>query len=353
VKEVEANFSQLTKVFREELVLCGVHEGEFVVVASQPESRAGYVDAFLAAIKSLGAHGVNLQFPGVRHAQLPYLGRQTEDVDVFIDTVPHAMETLKKANMVVDVTAEGLVHTKARAVTLNNGARMLMVWEKLEVLERMFPRESLRKRVETSIDMLKQTKSMRVTSSAGTDISVSLVEDTPIIGQYGYTDQPGRWDHFAGGFVAFYPTEETVNGRIVLDVGDILLPLNRYVASPIDITIEKGFITDIKGEGLDAMLFKQYFESWKDKDVYGTSHFGWGLDENALWEALSFYGNETYGMDARAFAGNFMWSTGPNAHIKRFTKCHYDIPMRNCTIALDGKEIIKNGIIIEPSISIS
>lgn len=349
---MQSNFSQLVKLFREELVLCGVREGEFVVVASQPESREGYVDAFLAAIESLGAHGMNLQFPGIRHAQLSYLGRQTQDVDSFIETVPQAMENLKKANMVVDVTAEGLVHTKARAVTLNNGARMLMVWEKAEVLERMFPRESLRKRVETSIEMLKQTKQMRVTSAAGTDISVNLVKDTPIIGQYGYTDQPGRWDHFAGGFAAFYPVEESVNGRIVLGVGDILLPLNRYVTSPIDITIEKGFIKDIKGEGIDTFLFKQYFESWKEKDVYGTSHFGWGLDENALWEALSFYGNETYGMDARAFAGNFMWSTGPNANVNRFTKCHYDIPMRNCTIALDGKEIIKEGTIIEPKIKI-
>jgi 2,5-dihydroxypyridine 5,6-dioxygenase len=350
VNKMLPNITQLTKMFRDELVLCGVKENEFVVVASQSESRKGYVDAFLAAIESLGAHGMNLQFPGIRHAHLPYHGRQTEDIDIFIETVPMAMETLKKADLVVDVTAEGLVHTKARAVTLNSGARMLMVWEKPEILERMFPRESLRKRVEKSMEMMKQTDTMRVTSPSGTDISLRLGNNTPIIGQYGYTDQPGRWDHFAGGFAAFYPLEETVNGRIVLDTGDILLPLNRYVSSPIHITIQKGFITDLKGEGLDTLLFKKYFEAWKDKEVYATSHFGWGLDENALWEALSFYGNETYGMDARAFAGNFMWSTGPNAHVKRYTKCHYDIPMRNCTIALDGKEIIRNGIIIDPAI---
>jgi len=347
------NFKELTKLFRDELVLCGVHEGEFVVVASQAETREGYVDAFLAAIESLGAHGMNLQFPGFRHAQVAYKGRQTQDIDNFIDSVPHAMETLKKADMVVDVTAEGLVHTKARAITLNNGARMLMVWEKAEILERMFPRESLRTRVEKSMDMMKQAETMKITSNSGTNISLNLGSDTPIVGQYGYTDQPGRWDHFAGGFAAFYPVEESVNGRIVLDVGDILLPLNRYVTSPIDITIEKGIITDIKGEGIDTFLFKQYFESWKDNEVYYTSHFGWGLDETALWEAISFYGSETYGMDARAYAGNFMWSTGPNARKKRYTKCHYDIPMRNCTIELDGKEIIKEGIIIEPSLKLS
>ncbi|WP_301169448.1 leucyl aminopeptidase [Brevibacillus nitrificans] len=347
------NMTQLTKLFYDELVLCGVRQGEFVVVASQPESREGYVEAFLSAIESLGAYGVNLQFPGIRHAHLPYIGRKTQDIDMYIDSVPQAMETLKKADMVVDVTAEGLVHTKARAVTLGSGARMLMVWEKAEILERMFPRKSLRKRVETSMDMLRQASSMRVTTAAGTDITVQLTKETPLIGQYGYTDQPGRWDHFASGFVAFYPATPTVNGRVVLDAGDILLPLNRYVSSPIDITIEKGFITDIKGEGLDTLLFKQYFESHHDNNVYGTSHFGWGLDETALWEALNFYGNETYGMDARSFEGNFMWSTGPNAYEKRFTPCHYDIPMRGCTIELDGKEIIKEGKMIAPELKLS
>lgn len=346
------NSTQLTKLFKDELELCKVKPGEFIVVASQPESREGYVDAFLAAIESLGAHGINLEFPGIRHAELPFIGRQTEDVDNFIETVPQAMETLKKADMVVDVTSEGLVHTKARTVTIESGARMLMVWEKPEILERLFPRESLRTRVEKSMKMLKSTSSVRVTSNAGTDITVQLDDNTPIIGQYGYTDQPGRWDHFAGGFVAFYPIEESVTGRIVLDAGDILLPLNRYIESPIDITIEKGLITDIKGSGLDTKLFKQYFESWNDDEVYYTSHFGWGLDENALWEALSFYGNETYGMDARAFAGNFMWSTGPNVHAGRYTQCHYDIPMRDCTIELDGEKIIEKGEIVHPDIKI-
>ena len=69
---MQPNFSQLINLFKDDLILCGVKTGEFVVVASQPESREGYVDAFLTAIKELGAHGVNLQFPGIRHAQLPF-----------------------------------------------------------------------------------------------------------------------------------------------------------------------------------------------------------------------------------------------------------------------------------------
>lgn len=344
------SLEQLSRLFRDELELCGVKPGDKVVIASQFDSREGYKEAFIMASSMLGANALSIEFPGIWHEDLPYRGRKPLDVDTYITSHPYAMESLKQADIVVDITSKGLVHSKARAITLQGGARMLMVWEPAEVLERMFPRLSLRKRVEKGAEMLKQTKIMRVVSAAGTDVTVTLGDNPPIVQQYGYTDQPGRWDHFAGGFVAFYPEDGSAEGQIVLDVGDILLPLNRYVSSPIQITINKGYITDIQGQGLDALLFKEYFKIWGDKEAYATSHFGFGLDETALWEALAFYGKKTFGMDARAFAGNFMWSTGPNAYVGRHVQSHYDIPMRNCTIYLDNRAVIEEGRIVEPDL---
>jgi hypothetical protein len=42
-------------------------------------------------------------------------------------------------------------------------------------------------------------------------------------------------------------------------------------------------------------------------------------------------------MDARAFAGNFLFSLGPNTEVggERNTACHIDIPLRHCTVQLD------------------
>lgn len=344
------NMEQLTKLFKDELLLCGVKPGENIVIAGQAESRPGYKEAFIAAASALGVTPLYIEFPGMRHADLPFPGRELLTIDQYISQNPSAMDSMKNADIVVDITAEGLVHTKARKITLDAGARMLMVWEPADVLERMFPRLSLRKRCEAAGNIIRKAKTMRVVSAAGTDITVALGENVPVVEQYGYTDKPGRWDHFAGGFAAFYPVEGSPQGQIVLDVGDILLPLNRYVSSPIHITIEKGRIAEVRGEGLDALLFKQYLQSWNDPEVFYTSHFGFGLDETALWEALVFYGNNTYGMDARAFAGNFMWSTGPNAFVGRHVKCHYDIPMRNCTVYLDDQKIIDTGRIVEPTL---
>ena len=52
---------------------------------------------------------------------------------------------------------------------------------------------------------------------------------------------------------------------------------------------------------------------------------------------------------ARTFPGNFLFSTGPNTQGggKRNTRGHYDVPMRDCTIALDGKVVIERGKIVD------
>ncbi|MCB1471121.1 MAG: 2,5-dihydroxypyridine 5,6-dioxygenase, partial [Rhizobiaceae bacterium] len=90
-------------------------------------------------------------------------------------------------------------------------------------------------------------------------------------------------------------------------------------------------------------------ESFDDPESYAISHIGWGLQDRAYWSVLSFYDREaTAGMDARAFAGNFLWSTGPNneAGGKRETACHIDIPMRHCTVELDGEEVVRRGKVL-------
>ena len=46
-----------------------------------------------------------------------------------------------------------------------------------------------------------------------------------------------------------------------------------------------------------------------------------------------------------AFAGNFLYSTGTNEAAKRFTLGHFDLPIRNCTIDLDGTTVVDAGVL--------
>ena len=118
--------------------------------------------------------------------------------------------------------------------------------------------------------------------------------------------------------------------------------------SAIALTVERGYVTRIDG-GVDADLLKDYMDSFADPEAYAISHIGWGLQRRAHWSVLGLYQREaTIGMDARAFAGNFLFSLGPNTEAggTRNTPCHIDIPLRRCTVALDGRDVVREGRVV-------
>ncbi len=154
-------------------------------------------------------------------------------------------------------------------------------------------------------------------------------------------------DHWPSGFALTWPNEGGTQGRIVLDRGDVLLPMKCYITEPIEIVVRDGFARSIKG-GMHAELLAEYMATFNDPEAYAISHIGWGLQPRAHWSALAQYDREaTIGMDARAFEGNFLFSLGPNneAGGNRTTACHIDIPMRRCTVALDGEAMVINGVV--------
>ena len=90
---------------------------------------------------------------------------------------------------------------------------------------------------------------------------------------------------------------------------------------------------------------KSYFAAWHDPNAYYTSHLGWGMNPRARWDTLIMFDrNDTNGTEQRAFAGNFLFSTGSNRFANRFTEAHFDLPMRNCTVELDGRLSWTRGI---------
>ena len=104
-----------------------------------------------------------------------------------------------------------------------------------------------------------------------------------------------------------------MNGRIVMDIGDINLTFKTYLTSTIDIKIENDLVTAIKGDGLDALQFRDYLEAWEDQDAYGLSHVGWGMNPRAKWVSDALYDKrDMQAVEFRAWAGNFLWSIGAN-----------------------------------------
>jgi len=220
---------------------------------------------------------------------------------------------------------------------------MLLCVEPVDNLTRLFPTLDQRRRVEASEELLANAKSFRFTNAAGTDVTYKL-GSYPVMTEYGYTDIPGRWDHWPAGFLFTGGADDGVDGKVVVDRGDIIItPFKKFVSDPVEITIEQGRIADIRG-GFDAELLRDYIADFDDEKAYGIAHIGWGCNEKARWSGLANDGR-SLGMEPRAFYGNTLFSTGPNQELggTNDTACHIDIPMRNCSVFLDDEPVIIDG----------
>ena len=126
--------------------------------------------------------------------------------------------------------------------------------------------------------------------------------------------------------------------------GDVNLTFKRYLQEPIRLTIENDFVTDIEGENLDAQLMREYFAAWGDQEAYAVSHVGWGMNPLARWDSMMFYDKKDFnGTELRAFAGNFLYSTGANEVAGRHTLGHFDLPMKGCSVSLDDVLVVDAG----------
>lgn len=192
--------------------------------------------------------------------------------------------------------------------------------------------------------MLREASEMRVTSAAGTDLTIDL-RGAPVASTAGFGTKPGDVAHWPGGLCLAFPGKNAVNGRIVMDVGDMNLTFKTYLTSRIDCTFENDFVTEIKGDGIGTLHFREYMAAWDDPNAYGLSHVGWGMNPGAVVSAAMFDKRDMQAVEFRALPGSFLWSTGANQYAGRYTLGHFDLPMRNCTIALDSRVVVKAGIL--------
>jgi 2,5-dihydroxypyridine 5,6-dioxygenase len=329
-------------VFTETFALCGVKAGDTAVVLSETQSRPVNVQLAQLALARLGASVFQIVLTS-RKLTAPVPVRSTGASDAIGQLAP-VVQALAATTFIADLTVEGLLHAAELPQILNGGARVLMVSnEHPEILERCQPSAALEPVVKAHMKRLKSAKMMQVSSSAGTQLSIDLT-GAQIGGGWGYTARPGTISHWPGGLCLAFPAKGSVHGQLVLAQGDVNLTFKRYIDQAITLTIQNDYVTDIAGLGIDADLMRSYFAAWNDRDAYAVSHVGWGLNPQARWDAMTFYDKADFnGTELRAYAGNFLYSTGANEAAGRHTLGHFDLPLRGCSVALDDQLIVENG----------
>jgi len=311
----------------------------------ETDSRTDLIDMVHMALDNLCINYTDEIVPSPSLPAGPII-RSTGSTTV-LDDQKEAVERLCHADFIIDLSVEGLMHSRATAQLLSSGARIQNISsEHPDILTRMAPQLEDREPVRQAVKLLRSSKQMQVHSKSGTALDVSLV-DAVSVGVWGWTDKPGTLAHWPGGLVVSFPEAGSVNGTLVLAPGDVNLTFKRYLESAVTLKISNDYVVEIEGDGADARLMRHYLQGFNEDDAYATSHVGWGMNTRARYEAMTMYDKQDFnGTELRALAGNFLYSTGANEFAKRFTRGHFDLPVMDCDIIVDGQTVVQNGQVV-------
>ena len=227
-------------------------KGDTIAVVSDLGTRREYIQAAFAAADELGVDIYEMcvnAIPGWTKVGVPTIGK-----------CKGTLEALLACDMVLIFHVP--LFSKWLRQVQQKGVRVQMIIDAPDDLEQLQSPPGLKQAVLHAHRLYENTKRVRVTSKAGTDLSYSRGE-YPVMSQYGMADEPGRFDHWGVGLLHTFPDEGSAQGRVVFQPGDIIiLPYCRYVSDEVRLEIADGHITRIEG-GLDAALMRDWLDEGK------------------------------------------------------------------------------------------
>ncbi|HSM55050.1 MAG TPA: hypothetical protein VK879_02745 [Candidatus Sulfomarinibacteraceae bacterium] len=337
------------------LQLSQVKEDERVALVTTTAYDAEILDAYLTAIENTGAEALRLVLP----RRVDDAGRLSQPLSNY------AADMLKAADMVLrpvtrpdSPTPDIFMYDEIFREILFTGTRWLDVVINEEAMRRLFPDQALIERTMAGVEMMERAEQVRVTSAAGTDLTVSK-KGRKAHKQTGIVDEPGMWDNFGFGLVACAPLEDSAEGVLVLDSGDSAGQVafgdrHRINPEPITLTFREGKIVDVTG-GHTALMLGRWLEQFAGDGGHRIAHIGWGTHDRAIWQGGSRFSHA----DWESFLGCIMIHFGVNIFDTpcRFSglggatyppDVHWGGSLLNCDLYLDDELIVKEGQIIHP-----
>lgn len=322
--------AELHGLFKRQLAMCNLEAGECCLVISDAAFNPLYASACFAAALDLGAEAYQITLPFSRPLPQKSFGG-----------------ALREADLIVYMTTHTLHYSQEMRQALENGARALMAVQPLQVLQRLNAHPDVIRRSKNGARLMQAAATIRILSDAGTDLRMERA-GRPALANYGLADQPGRLDFWGAGMVQTAELEGSLEGRLVLDVGDAVFALGRYVEQPATITFRDGRAVDFEG-GLDAFLVRKHLESYDDPKAFFGGHMAWGVDRRAQWSALAaaFPEPGLSAADIESYYGNVQIEIGSNNDVtfqgKNATEAHLGLCCLNCSLYLDDELILDHG----------
>ena len=308
-------------------------EGEVFVITADTESDERVVEATARAAFACGAK------PMVIWLASPLGVGKAADPMLPIDALVGA---LRGADAWVEFNNEWLLYSTVyeRALKENPRLRYLcLVGMNADMMVRCIGRidyQLLGEFLEKVTELTRNAREMRVTTPAGCDVTFQNPPDMRIGYSLGYADTPGS--HMMAGQIGWAPIYETINGKIVFD-GSVVPPIG-LLKEPIELTIEKGEIVEVKG-GREAIEFERWLKSFNDPNMFKLAHICYGFNPGA-----KLTGNIVE--DERVW-GCTEWGIG--SFRGRPAATHCDGICLNSSVWLDGEQILDEGRCVHPELA--
>lgn len=302
-----------------------VQPGETVVISTDT-NKYRMAECLAAAVMNAGGTPVIVTIlpPGAHGAQLP---------DPVVQAVAHS-------DVFFLPTSYSQTHTDARIQAIKNGARGATMCDITEdafctgaILDNFVECDELGHKIGALWD---QATELRLTTPAGTDIK-GIIKGRPVQYETGIIRKPRQFCAFPDSEVNISPIEGTAEGVIVADVR--VMSVGHTREDPVKFIVKNGSVVDIQG-GTNAEDARRLFAAFNDPTAYNIAEFAVGLNKKARLCASN--------LEDLGRLGNGHCGIGSNYAIggKIKAPCHIDAMFKDCSMYLDGKLVLENGVFL-------
>jgi len=246
-----------------------------------------------------------------------------------------AGEMMKKVDVVIAPLSTSITHTNARRLACAEGTRvgtMPGITEDMMVRTMRADYHKIARLTHEVRDMLSNGNIIRVTSPAGTDLTLP-VEGIQAIASTGLILERGSFGNLPSGEAYLMPQEGQAEGTLVVDGS--MAGIGLITDKPIQITIKNGKAVQFSG-GKEAALLEEMVERIGEP-ARNIAEFGVGTNDMAKVTGKILEDEKVMGTIHVALGNNV--SMGGTVNVP----FHVDGVVLNPTVYVDNKLLLENG----------
>jgi leucyl aminopeptidase (aminopeptidase T) len=315
-------------------------EGETIVITADTESNENVVNSAARSAYSCGAK------PMVIWTATPDGVGKAADPMLPVEALSAA---LCNVDAWVEFNNQWLLYSTPFEIAMEKNSRLRylnLVGMDEDLLIRIIGKtdiEKLKTFMSKVTEMTHKASKVKVTTPAGTNIEFENEPSRKIYCDVGDASVPGM--AFLPGQICWFPKFETINGTIVFD-GSLTPPCG-LLSEPIYVEIKDGVAVVFKG-GRQAEQFKDWLASFDDPNMFRPVHISYGFGPNAKLTGNIVEDERVWGCTQWGF-GYLSPMDAPPEGIP--AKSHCDGICLNSSVWLDGKQILKDGKIVDEELA--